>query len=81
MQDSAGQTTRHVMSNIRVTIESPEKARVVSYVTVTIAETKGLPIQVPGGYRVGGIPRYLCKNPEGWKIQKRQFVDVFTFDN
>ncbi|MCH2353979.1 MAG: nuclear transport factor 2 family protein, partial [Pseudomonadales bacterium] len=28
MLDSSGQTTRHVMSNVQVTVETPEKARV-----------------------------------------------------
>ena len=81
MQDSAGQITRHVMSNVRVTVENPEKARVVSYVTVTIADRSDLPIQVPGVTALGEYHDICAKTADGWKIQERQFVDVFTFDN
>ena len=78
MLDSGGQTTRHVMSNVRVTIETPEKARVVSYVTVTIAPATELPIQTSGATALGEYHDVCAKTTEGWKIQKRQFVDVFT---
>ena len=79
MLDSAGQTTRHVMSNIQVTVESPEKASIVSYVTVTIATNKELPIKASGTTALGEYHDLCVKTVEGWKIQKRQFVDVFTF--
>jgi uncharacterized protein (TIGR02246 family) len=79
MLDSSGQTTRHVMSNVQVTVETPEKARVVSYVTVTIATAAELPIQASGTTALGEYHDICAKTTEGWKIQKRQFVDVFTF--
>jgi uncharacterized protein (TIGR02246 family) len=79
MLDSSSQTTRHVMSNVQVTVETPEKARVVSYVTVTIATAAELPIQASGTTALGEYHDICAKTTEGWKIQKRQFVDVFTF--
>ena len=78
MLDSSGQTTRHVMSNVQVTVETPEKARVVSYVTVTITAAAELPIQTSGATALGEYHDVCAKTTEGWKIQKRQFVDVFT---
>ena len=84
MLDSSGQTTRHVMSNVQVTVETPEKARVVSYVTVTIATATAtatateFPIQTSGATALGEYHDVCAKTTEGWKIQKRQFVDVFT---
>ena len=81
MLDSTGQTTRHVMSNIQVTIENPERASIVSYVTVTIATANGLPIRVSGVTAMGEYHDVCTKTAEGWKIQQRQFVDVFTFDD
>ncbi len=78
MLDSSGQTTRHVMSNVQVTVETPEKARVVSYVTVTIATATEFPIQTSGATALGEYHDVCAKTTEGWKIQKRQFVDVFT---
>ena len=78
MLDSSGQTTRHVMSNVQVTVETPEKARVVSYVTVTIATATEFPIQTSGATALGEYHDVWAKTTEGLKIQQRQFVDVFT---
>ena len=78
MLDSSGQTTRHVVSNVQVTVETPEKARVVSYVTVTIATATEFPIQTSGATALGEYHDVCAKTTEGWKIQKRQFIDVFT---
>ena len=78
MLDSSGQTTRHVMSNVQVTVETPVKARVVSYVTVTIATATEFPIQTSGATALSEYLDVCAKTTEGWKIQKRQFVDVFT---
>ena len=78
MLDSSGQTTRHVVSNVQVTVETPDKARVVSYVTVTIATATEFPIQTSGATALGEYHDVCAKTTEGWKIQKRQFVDVFT---
>ncbi len=79
MLDSVGQTTRHVMSNIQVTVDNPEKASIVSYVTVTIATTNELPIKASGTTALGEYHDVCVKTLEGWKLQRRQFVDVFMF--
>ena len=79
MRDEMGRATRHIMSNIQVRPIDAVSATVTSYVTVVAGPTGAAPIAVERPMGVGEY-RDLCrKTAEGWRIQRREFTDVFAF--
>jgi uncharacterized protein (TIGR02246 family) len=72
----AGRITRHICTNIRITVESPDLARGLTYAIVYSATADRLP---EAHFGIGADPRHLigefedefARTDEGWRIQFR----------
>ena len=72
-----GPVFRHMMSTIRIFVESDARATGVSYVTVYSAPPGALPRPLDNPLGVGEYHDTFVLTPQGWKIQRRDFVPVF----
>jgi len=66
--------SRHLVSNVLVTLESALAARAVSRIllfTGAAADDGGLPVPSPGGPLLGTYHDVLTKTPDGWRFVER----------
>lgn len=63
----AGRMTRHICTNIRITIESPERARGFTYAVVYSAAASE-----PTKSQVGEFEDDFVRTPAGWRFQERR---------
>jgi hypothetical protein len=63
----AGRMTRHVCSNIRITIEAQDRARGFTYAVVYSAMASE-----PTKLQVGEFEDDFVRTPEGWRFQERR---------
>lgn len=72
-----GRITRHICTNIRITVESPERARGSSYAVVYSAVPERPPtahfgIEAETRHLVGEFEDEFVRTPDGWRIQTRR---------
>ncbi len=72
-----GPVFRHMMSTIRIFVESEARATGVSYVTVYSAPPGELPRPLVQPSGVGEYHDVFVNTAEGWKIQQRVFKPIF----
>ncbi len=72
-----GPIFRHMMSTIRVFVESAQSATGVSYVTVYSHSPGDLPRPIDTPLAVGEYHDVFVRTQAGWKIKERTFVPVF----
>ena len=72
-----GPLYRHLMSTIRIFVDSADHARGVSYVTVHAAPPGDLPRPLGQPVGVGEYHDEFVRTADGWKIKRREFVPVF----
>ena len=72
-----GPVFRHLMSTIRIFVESDRRATGVSYVTVYSAPSGDLPAPLSVPLGVGEYHDVFVSTDAGWKIERRSFVPVF----
>ena len=72
-----GPVFRHMMSTIRIFVDSDDRARGVSYVTVYSASPGAMPRPLGAPLGVGEYHDVFVRTADGWKIQQRDFVPVF----
>lgn len=72
-----GPLFRHMMSTIRIFVDSEDRARGVSYVTVYSASPGAMPRPLGAPLGVGEYHDAFVRTADGWKIQRRDFVPVF----
>jgi hypothetical protein len=63
----AGRMTRHVCTNVRITIESQDRARGVTYAVVYSASAGE-----PAKSQVGEFEDDFVRTPDGWRFQERR---------
>lgn len=76
-----GPVFRHMMSTVRIFVESDDRASGVSYVTVYSAPPGGLPRPLDAPLGVGEYHDKFVRTAAGWKIQRREFIPVFMPEN
>jgi hypothetical protein len=74
---AGGRVTRHFCTNIRITVESPESARGLTYALVYSATAGRLPvahfgIEADPRHLVGEFEDEFVLTKEGWRIAARQ---------
>ena len=70
------ETTRHLMSTIRITVEDEENATGISYVRIYASPAGDLPMTAAQKV-VGEYHDRFVRTADGWKISERKFVPVF----
>ena len=67
--------TQHLMSNIRITVDGPQKARGISYATI-YAVPQPLKDKIPSAKGFAAIGEYhdqFVRTRNGWRIAERKF--------
>jgi hypothetical protein len=72
-----GRVTRHFCANIRITVESPDRARGLTYALVYSATADRLPvahfgIEADPRHLIGEFEDEFVRTVEGWKIASRR---------
>jgi hypothetical protein len=73
----AGRITRHICTNIRVTVISPERARGISYAVVYSASANEPPeshfgVKAEARHMVGEFEDEFVRTPQGWRFANRR---------
>ncbi len=75
------QMVRHMMSNIRITVESDSTASGISYALIFVGETPSkfptAPVEVSGFAAMGEYHDVFKRTANGWRIAARRFVPIF----
>ena len=74
---AAGRITRHVCTNIRITVESANRARGLRYAVVYSANANEPPeahfgIKADARQLIGEFEDEFVRTPEGWRIESRR---------
>jgi ketosteroid isomerase-like protein len=70
------ETTRHLMSTIRISVEDEDNATGISYVRIYASPAGELPMAAAQKV-VGEYHDRFERTADGWKISRREFVPVF----
>jgi hypothetical protein len=77
-----GQRTRHMVSNIRITVHSAERASGVSYALIFVGEQlspeDSAPVAVSGFTAMGEYHDEFVLTEGGWRIAGRRFIPAFV---
>ena len=81
----AGRMTRHICTNVRITVESPDRARGITYAVVYSANTTQVPeghfgIKADGRRLIGEFEDEFVRTEEGWRIAHRRARFVMHTD-
>lgn len=80
--EASGQRTRHMMSNIRVTVQGAERASAVSYALIFVGEQLSpedtVPVAVSGFTAMGEYHDEFALTEDGWRITARRFIPAFV---
>lgn len=80
--DAARQRSRHMMSNIRVTVHDAQHASAVSYALIFVgqqpSDQAASPIAVPNFTAMGEYHDKFVLTEEGWRIAVRRFIPAFV---
>jgi hypothetical protein len=73
----SGRLTRHLCTNIRITVESPDRARGLTYAVIYSANANRLPeayfgIKADPRQMVGEFEDVFVRTGEGWRIATRR---------
>ena len=77
VEGRGGPLFRHMMSTIRIFVESEARATGVSYITVYSSPPGDLPRPLGPPLGVGEYHDEFVRTASGWKIKRREFVPVF----
>lgn len=81
LEGPSSQRSRHMMSNIRITVQDESHATGVSYALIFIGSAKAYqdsgPSQISSFTAMGEYHDDFVLTDAGWRIAKRRFVPVF----
>lgn len=75
---AGGAVIRHLVSNVRVVMESQSVAAMTSYVQVIQAPAGSLPAAHPGVSTIGEYHDRCVNTLEGWRLASRKLILVMT---
>ena len=78
MRTAPAQTSLHLMSTVRIQVESPDRATGVSYAEVYIEPAGELPLATQGFAAIGRYHDRFERTDEGWRIAERRFERVLV---
>lgn len=80
--DAPSQRSRHMMSNIRITVQDAKSASAVSYALIFVgavpSAAQAAPVVVPNFTVMGEYHDKFVFTEEGWRMAARRFIPAFV---